>query len=302
MIVIKEEFVGGEKHSRAMKIGGGDAIAMWLALKCYASLHPAAEGFIADEDIDTLAGAPRRPRKALQALVECGRLLPDGQRGPGLVDPVEGGWRLHDYLDHSVSPEEEELRRTRARLKKKRQRAEKRRELEQLRELELRGMSLGCPGGTGGTCPGDTGGHVPGDRGDMSRGTSLGTSPRDSLARLRPAAPVPTRDPNPTLPNPNLKTPPPPLRRNYQEPRASAGDPAPLGLVLELPKREQQPPDPRAEHLRFAADYGLDLDAIAAKCTEDPGFQALGATEQRQAITRALIGAAAERECVGGAA
>ena len=298
MIVIKEEFVGGEKHSRAMKIGGGDAIAMWLALKCYASLHPAAEGFIADEDIDTLAGAPRRPRKALQALVDCGRLLPGGQRGPGLVDPVEGGWRLHDYLDHSVSPEEEELRRTRARLKKKRQRADKRRELEQLRELELRGMSPGCPGGTEGTCPGDTGGHVPGDTG----GHVPGTSPGDSLARLRPAAPVPTRDPNPTLPNPNFKTPPPPLRRNYQEPRASAGDPAPLGLVLELPRREQQPPDPRAEHVRFAEGCGLDLGHIEAQCHADPGFQAMSAAEQRQAITRALIGAAAELECVGGAA
>lgn len=291
MIVIKEEFVGGEKHSRAMKIGGGDAIAMWLALKCYASLHPAAEGFIADEDIDTLAGAPRRPRKALQALVECGRLLPDGQRGPGLVDPVEGGWRLHDYLDHSVSPEEEELRRTRARLKKKRQRDEKRRELEQLRELELRGQ----------------GGHVPGTQGDMSRGTGWGdtgghvpgTSPRDSLARLRPPGPGPTGDPNP--PQPNFKSS-APLRRNYQESRASAGEPTSLGRLLELPKRELPPPDPRAEHLRFAEGYGLDLDDIEAQCHADPGFQTLGASEQRQAVTKALLGAAAERECVGGAA
>lgn len=109
MICIKEEFVGGEKYRRAMKLGRADAIVLWLALKCYASEHPSSEGFVPDEDIDTLKGAPRGVRKALQALVDCGRLLPDGTRSSGLIDMAKGGWQLHDYLDHSATPEELEL-------------------------------------------------------------------------------------------------------------------------------------------------------------------------------------------------
>lgn len=178
MIVIKEEFVGGDKWRRAVKLGCGDAIVMWLALKCYASQHPGTEGFIPEEDIGDLPGAPKSARKALRALVDCGRLLPDGSRGPGLVEHAEGGWRLHDYLDHSVTPEEIELRRERARLKKARYREEKRRELECLRALDApRSMS-----------PGDTGGH-PGD----TRGTPGDTSEGDTLTGARPHAPAPTR-------------------------------------------------------------------------------------------------------------
>lgn len=96
MIIIKEEFVGGEKWRRALKLGGGEAIIMWLALARYAAEHPVNDGFIPDEDIEILAGAPRHPRRALRALVDCGCRGPDGVRGAGLVGSVESGWRLID--------------------------------------------------------------------------------------------------------------------------------------------------------------------------------------------------------------
>ena len=189
MLVLKEEFVGCEKYRRAYKLGGGDAIVMWLALKCYASQHPSSEGFIPDEDINDLAGVPRSPRKALRALVECGGLMPDGTRGAGLVDPAPGGWRLHDYLDHSQTPEEIELRREKARQKKARQRAEKRRELEQVRTESITVYAL--ERGT----PGDSGGHVPGDTLASVRPPAHVSAPARVHALARP-------QPNPAQPNP----------------------------------------------------------------------------------------------------
>lgn len=103
MITIKEEFVGGEKWKRAVKLGKADAILMWLALKRYAAEHTETEGFIPDEDIDELPGAPRAARKALDALVTCGALRRDGSRAQGLLLQVDGGWQLLDEGDgHSV--------------------------------------------------------------------------------------------------------------------------------------------------------------------------------------------------------
>lgn len=196
MIVLKEEFVGGEKWRRAVKLGGSDSIVMWLALKCYASQHPTTEGFVPDENIDDLPGAPRKPRKALEALTECGRLLPDGTRGAGLVDVAHGGWQLHDYLDHSQTPEEIELRREKARLKKARQRADKRRELE---EVRTESVTIAVYAGTrGGTAR------------DMSPQTDV-SDPGTHLAGARPPVPAPARtpehagarsQPSPTVSNP----------------------------------------------------------------------------------------------------
>jgi hypothetical protein len=210
VIVIKEEFVGGEKYSRAQRLGGSDAIVMWLALKAYASKHPSCAGFIPDEDLDRLLGAPapRVVQKALRALVECGRLLPDGSRGPGLVEPVPSGWQLHDYLDHSQAPEELELRRERARLKKQRQREEQRRELELVRS-QTRDLSPGQMGDNEGQLPGDTSGD---DGGDEPRDV-----PGTSLAGARTPGPAPARtgarpQPSPTLSNPLVSAPDPEAR------------------------------------------------------------------------------------------
>jgi len=192
MIVIKEEFVGSDKYRRAAKLGGSDAIVLWLALKCYASKYPRTLGFIPSEAIADLPGAPKRTRKAFDALLACGELLPSGERGAGLVEWVDGGWQLHDYLDHSVAPEELELRKEKARLKKQRQRAEQRQELEELREI---GEAIEGLGQRGDMSPGTDGGHVPG----TPRGDNGGASPR---AGARPPASASPRVPNPTLPSP----------------------------------------------------------------------------------------------------
>jgi hypothetical protein len=194
VLVVKEEFVGGDKWSRAVKLGGSDAIVMWLALKCYASRHPSNEGFVPDESLDNLPGAPRKPRKALAALVDCGLLGPDGTRGAGLVELVEGGFQLHDYLDHSQTPEEIELRREKARDKKRRYREQQRRELAELRERSLVAQIPILA-------------SVLGD----SRGTAGDSPPATSLTCARPHVPAHApahahggvrTQPNPTQPNP----------------------------------------------------------------------------------------------------
>lgn len=122
MITIKEEFLTCDKLRRAIKLGGYEVVLMWLAMKGYAAQHP-TDGFVPDEDIDELPGAPKNPRKSLKALVECGRLERDGGRGAGLVDPENHGWQLHDYLDHARSAAEEEERKRKAREKKAKWRA-----------------------------------------------------------------------------------------------------------------------------------------------------------------------------------
>lgn len=121
MITVKEEFVGSDKWKRAIKLGGADTIVMWLALKRYAHQNP-SDGFVPDEDIDELLGAPKAPRKALKALVDCGRVKDDGSRAAGLVEQRELGWQLHDWDDHGESADEMEERRRKARDRKRRQR------------------------------------------------------------------------------------------------------------------------------------------------------------------------------------
>jgi len=166
MIVIKEEFLTEEKTRRAIKLGGWEAIGMWLAMKSYAA-RKNTRGFVPNDAIDDLQGAPKRARRALKALVECGlQKQAGGERGAGLVDEGPDGWTLHDYEDHSVSADEEELRREKARAKKREQRERKRRELEALRAREggdnewtdggrVPGTAGGQQGDTGSACPGD---------------------------------------------------------------------------------------------------------------------------------------------------
>lgn len=105
MITVKEEFLRSDKTRRAVKAGGHAVITMWLGLKGYSSEH-LTDGFIPDEDVDAtvdaLVDAATR-RKALRALLECGRVGQDGTRGEGLLERVEHGYLLHDYLEHEES-------------------------------------------------------------------------------------------------------------------------------------------------------------------------------------------------------
>ena len=110
-------FLGHHKTKRAIR-KGPDALVMWVALRTYVAVNT-TDGVIFDEDIDDLPHAPKNPRKWLKVLHECGEPLAGGARGPGLVDRIDGGWRLHNYDRHGLSPEEIERRRAAARERKR---------------------------------------------------------------------------------------------------------------------------------------------------------------------------------------
>lgn len=106
---IDDQFLGHHKVKRALR-SGAEALQMWLAMRTYVAINNTG-GFIPDEDLDDLNGKPGTPRKWVAVLVNCGKPLPNGGRGAGLVDEVPGGWELHDYSDHGLSPEEIEHKR-----------------------------------------------------------------------------------------------------------------------------------------------------------------------------------------------
>lgn len=191
MITVKEEFLSSVKTQRAIKLGGYSVLAVWLALKAYVAAGNTG-GFIPAESIPDLPGMPKKWQKAMDALVDCGKLRPDGSRGPGLVERVELGFQLHDYEDHGTPVEVEDERRRKAREKKRRHR----------QNVAARGGHAGDDGedGTGGheggqnegTAGGHEGGHRPGD------GPRAGADARPAQAR------APARSqPSPAQPSPS---------------------------------------------------------------------------------------------------
>lgn len=193
MITVKEEFLSDDKTKRAIKAGGYEVLALWLAMKGYAAAH-GTDGFIPDEDVDGLPGAPAKPRKALTALVECGRLQADGSRGAGLVDPVSLGWQLHDYLDHASSSDELELRRTKARIQKQKRR-------EELKRLAAEAKMADTAADNVRTRTGPVRGQPPDNAPDREA-----DRPRPPRAPAGGRAPArgPTRDPSPAQPSPEI--------------------------------------------------------------------------------------------------
>jgi hypothetical protein len=280
MILIKEEMIGGEKWRRADELGGSDALVLWLALKCYCSQHPDTEGFIPSEVLGKLPGAPRKGKRALEALIACGRLLPNGERGPGLVEVVAHGWKLHDYLDHAPAPEEIELRREKARLRKQTYRDSKRRELAAVRRFAAELPLLGEAQPEGG----DPMGHVPWDTRDKP-GDTEGDVPGVSLAGAPPhegaRVPAPARalaQPNPTQPNQTKKS----LSR--------------LSSTIRDPLRVE----PSLAQLQFANDHAVEIEPLLALVRSDAAASCLSADEA-QARLGALLESAAAR-AIGGAA
>jgi len=138
MITIKEEFIRCDKLRRAVKLGGPAVGLVWLALKTYVSEH-LTDGFVPVDDVDGLVDGlvdARCRRRCIDALVSCGRLLADGGRGSGLVDRVEHGLRLHDYLEHADDAEYElNRRRLRSERQKKWRRAKQQREIDASNKL-----------------------------------------------------------------------------------------------------------------------------------------------------------------------
>jgi hypothetical protein len=104
-----DQFLGHHKTKRALR-AGAEALQMWVALRTYVAIN-LSDGKVPDEDIDDLPHAPKSPRKWLKILVECGMPLDNGSRGPGLVDPTDGGWYLHDFHVHGENKVVVEARR-----------------------------------------------------------------------------------------------------------------------------------------------------------------------------------------------
>lgn len=235
MITIKEEFLTDAKTLRAIKLGGYEVLALWLAMKVHAATH-LTDGFVSEFDIESLPGAPKRVRKALAALVDCGRQNRDGSRGAGLVDKVDGGWQLHDYLDHAKSRDEVELQREKARKRKQAERERARVELERIRS-ELDDVSL-----------------------RLSRGASRRDSARDSGGEShRPSQPVSLAGaravPSPAQPSPAQGSPHSPPEGGECESGVHASV-----VLAEAPRK---PP----RHVRnFEASFGVahpaDMDAF----------------------------------------
>lgn len=100
------------KFLRAAKLGGSEAIHMWLGLRAYCG-QMLTDGAIPSDMIDEVKG-PKHPVKrssALSTLVEV-----------GLVDRTDKGLQLHDYLDWSASREQVLSRRDAANKRKRRER------------------------------------------------------------------------------------------------------------------------------------------------------------------------------------
>jgi hypothetical protein len=193
MITIKEEFLTCDKLRRAVDAAGSDAVVMWLAMKLYTVLG-GTDGFVPDEEIDKLPGGPRRhPRKALEALVLCGRRLKNGARGAGLADKTEYGWQLHDYLDHAESAEDTKERRRLEADRKRRYRAKKLNESVPAVPLSRMGHDAGQTADAGTNVP-----HVPHGTGrgrDVGTGRGLSSQPNPTLSN--PSDPTGEGDPRP---------------------------------------------------------------------------------------------------------
>jgi len=194
LITVKEEFLGNTKTQLAVKLGGWEAIALWLALKGYVSAGNTG-GFIPTEAVEHLPGIPKKWQKAMAGLIGCGKLREDGTRGAGLVHGVALGYVLHDYEDHGTPVEVENERRQKARDRKRRWR--------------------NGPGGTEAASShaqsGTEDGTVPGTERDKQAGQD-GTGERDgprsspvdtrAQADAHPYAGGRTRAPSPAQPSP----------------------------------------------------------------------------------------------------
>lgn len=248
--MLKEEFVGCPKWMRAIKLAGSDAIVMWLAIKLYASTHP-TNGFVPDEEVELLRGAPRNPRKALKALVECGAIGPDGQRGAGLVEPALHGWQMHDYTEHANSSEHELLRKEKARDRKRQQR-----ERERL-ELEARRLAAGVhpqPPPSGGTYNRDT----RDSHGVTSVTVTHETGPVTS--GVYPGAPGRAHEPNPTQPNQHENNPPP------KDLSGSAPEEPAVVVAIDDGRKVPCPPDLALSPDQVASlEIGQGMNAYQAK-------------------------------------
>jgi hypothetical protein len=101
------------KFIRAIKLGGSEAVHLWLGLRAYCGQN-LTDGFIPEDMLDEVRG-PSDPRKRAKALASL--------RTVGLLDEAPGGVMMHDFLEWSSSREEVLQRRESAKNRKRRSRA-----------------------------------------------------------------------------------------------------------------------------------------------------------------------------------
>ncbi len=109
---LDDQILAHPKFVRAVKLGGSEAVHLWLGLRAYCGQH-LTDGLVPEDMLDEVRG-PTNPKLRARAL--------DALRTVGLVDAAEGGVKLHDYLDWSSSREEVLQRRESARDRKRRSR------------------------------------------------------------------------------------------------------------------------------------------------------------------------------------
>lgn len=107
-IELDDQILNHPKFIRAVKIGGSEAIHLWLGMRAYCSQN-LTDGFIPSDMLDEVRGpkSEKVRRAAMAALVEV-----------NLVEIRDNGVALHDYLDWASSREEVTQWRAKARERK----------------------------------------------------------------------------------------------------------------------------------------------------------------------------------------
>jgi hypothetical protein len=82
------------KFIRAIRIGGSEALHLWLGLRAWCA-QALSDGHVPEDMIEEVRGPRKGRERSLEALVEV-----------GLVERTEVGWKLHDYSDWADSRED----------------------------------------------------------------------------------------------------------------------------------------------------------------------------------------------------
>jgi hypothetical protein len=109
---LDDQILAHPKFIRAVKLGGSEAIHLWLGLRAYCG-QLLTNGFIPEDMLDEVRG-PTNPKSRAKAMAAL--------KTVGLLDQIEGGLMMHDFLDWSSSREEVLQRRSSAKERKRRSR------------------------------------------------------------------------------------------------------------------------------------------------------------------------------------
>lgn len=102
---LDDQILNHDKFIRARKLGGSEAIDLWLGIRAYCGQR-LSDGFVPSDMLSEVRG-PLNEKKRAAAL----KVLVDVR----LLDPCDGGFQMHDYLDWSRSKSQVLADRARAR-------------------------------------------------------------------------------------------------------------------------------------------------------------------------------------------